>query len=143
MSKAYLALVPLLILNACGPSAPADPVKAAQAERAAMSVADPRLPTGFSIFTGGGGDVQELDFAEPSTGGKIFSFSVIAPPQNILRFYEEQSTAVGMAVDGRYNGGEVLSYEARKAEGEPKTFGVTATRKGEYTNVVLNFDVTR
>lgn len=142
MSKYLLALVPLLVLTACEPSAPADPAKAAQEERAATSIADPRLPDGFAIFTAGG-DVQELDFSEPSTGGKIFSFSVIAPPQNILRFYEQQSTAVGMAVDGRYNGGEVLSYEARKAEGEPKTFGVTATRKGEYTNVVLNFDVTR
>ena len=142
MSKAYLALVPLLILAACVPAAPADPVKAAQAQRAAVSMPDPRLPAGFAIFTNGG-EVQELDFAEPQTGGTIVSFSIIAPPQNILRFYEEQSTAVGMAVDGRYNGGEVLSYEARKAEGEPKTFGVTATRKGEYTNVVLNFDVTR
>ena len=141
MSKYLLALVPLLVLTACEPSAPADPAKAAQQERAAMSVADPRLPTGFAIFTAGG-DVQELDFSEPSTGGKIFSFSIIASPQSVVQFYEAQALAAGMTYDGRLNAGEVLSYEARKAEGEPKTFGATATRKGEYTNVTLMFDVT-
>jgi hypothetical protein len=137
-----LLLLPLLAVAACGPSAPADPVKAAEEQRAAMSIPDPRLPAGFAIYTAGGA-IQELDVAEPETGGKVVTFSVVAPPQNILRFYEEQATAAGMSVAGRYNGGEVLSYEARKAEGEPRTFGATATRKGEYTNVVLNFDVTR
>ncbi len=141
MSYRLAGLLPLLLIAGCEASTPADPAKTRAEATAAVSRADPNLPAGFALFTGGT-EVVELEAAEPSTGGKIVTYSITAPPREVVRFYEAQATAAGMTNAGSMNGAEILSYEARKAEGSPRTFGVTALQKGEYTNVTLNFDVT-
>lgn len=141
MTYRLAGLLPLLLVAACDGSTAGNAGKAEASSTRPVSRADPRLPAGFTLFTGGT-DVVELEVGEPSTGGKIFTYSITTPPREVIRFYERQAAAAGMSDAGSMNGAEILSYEARKAEGAPRTFGVTALQKGTYTNVTLNFDVT-
>ncbi len=134
-----LAMIPMLALSACDR---ADPAKQAAERRAETAQADPRLPAGFTIFHGGS-QVLELGMAEPPTGGKIFTYSINAPLGEVMAHYRREAEAAGMTYRGRMNGGEIMSYEARReGEGEPRSFGATALRKGEFTNITLMFDVT-
>lgn len=137
MSKRLFALLPLLLVAACGPTQDEEP-----APKVAMSRADPSLPPGFTLYTGGG-DVLELASSEPETGGKVVTWSITGEAEEVIRHYQRESIAAGMRYAGRLNGGEILSYEARRpGEGTPQTFSATVLRKGQYTNITLNFDVT-
>lgn len=121
-----------------------DPAKLAEARRANQSISDPRLPAGFSIYSGERGEVREFQIgpAMPGSDGKVATFSVIAQPHIVRQFYEDQAVASGMVVEGRVNAGEFMSVDARRSgEGSPHTFSAAAVRKGEYTNVTLQFDV--
>lgn len=138
MSKRLIALLPLLVLAACSPSGTGEDA----APKAAMSRPDPALPSGFTLYTAGG---NILDYAatEPDTGGKVVTYSLIAPLDEVYRHYERESEAAGMTYAGRLNAGELLSYESRRSgPGVPRTFSATVLKKGQYTNVTLNFDVT-
>ena len=135
-----LAFLPLALVAACN-QAPQDPTKAAAERMAAISRPDPRLPDGFPIFLGDDG-AREFVVEDVPTGGKIATFSIHARPMAVRRFYEERATAAGMTIAGRMDGGEIVSVEARRDEGNPRTFGATALQKGEFTNVTLMFDVT-
>ena len=131
------------LLAACGPTEPQDPVKAAAAERASLSRADPRMPGGFPIFLGPTGEVREFEIMPAGANGQIATFSVVARPWTIREFYEEEGVARGYEVIGRVNGGMFQSIDLRKVgEGTPHTVSVLAVHKGEYTNVTVNFDVT-
>ncbi len=133
------AILPLILLSACDN---AEPVKQAADRQAQTAQADPRLPAGFTLYHGAAA-VLELDMTEPPTGGRIFTYSTDVPLNEVMAHYRREADASGMAYAGRMNGGEIMSYEARRAgEGSPRTFGATALRKGEYTNVTLMFDVT-
>ncbi len=137
MSKRLLILLPPMLVAACGPSASED-----SAPKVALSRADPALPAGFTLFTGGS-DIVGYNASAPETGGTVVTWSMIAQPSDVIRHYETEALAAGLTYAGRLNGGEILSYEARRTgEGEPKTFSATVLKKGEYTNVTLNFDVT-
>lgn len=136
-----LALIaPLALLGACNQT-PADPAKAAAERVAEVSRADPQLPDGFPIFLGEDG-ARELVVKAVPTGGKIVTFSIHARPLDVRKFYEDRATAAGMTISGRLDAGEIVSVEARKPDGSPRTFGATALQKGEFTNVTLMFDVT-
>ena len=133
-----LFAVPLLALAACS---------GGEAEKKAdappVAVADERLPDGFTLYQGrqGAAEVQE---SSPPTGGKIVTFSVNAPAEQIVRHYEREAEAAGLTYAGRLNAGEILSWEGRReGEGSPRTFGVTVLRKSEFSNVTLMFDVTQ
>lgn len=142
MTRLTAAILPALLLAACGPSAPADPAREAAQRRANVSQADPRLPTGFAIYRGEVGDVREFQIA-PAGEGQIATFSVIGRPETIRRFYEEQAVAAGMQVIGRVSTGDFMSVDARRqGAGNPHTFSMAAVHKGEYTNVTLMFNVT-
>jgi hypothetical protein len=133
-----VALLPLALLAACSESAQ---TKATE-QRIASTQVDKRLPAGFTIFHGGS-TVRELAVVEPATGGKIVTFSIDAPLNEVMAHYRREADAAGLAYAGRMNGGEIMSYEARReGEGAPRKFGATALRKGEFTNVTLMFDVT-
>lgn len=145
-SARWIMLLPWLVLAACGSDQPApDPAKIAEARRASQSITDPRMPAGFDIYAGDSGQVREFHVGEeiPGTGGKVITFSVLGQPHIIRQFYEDQAVAAGMAVTGRVNAGEFMSVDARReGDGAPRTFSASAVRKGEYANVVLQFDVT-
>lgn len=134
------AILPLVLVAACNQT-PQDPAKAAAEKMAEVSRPDPQLPDGFPIFLGVDG-AREFAVREVESGGKIATFSIHARPMAVRQFYEERAKAAGMTIAGRMDGGEIVSVEARRAEGNPKTFGATALRKGEFTNVTLMFDVT-
>ncbi|QJQ32670.1 hypothetical protein GV829_09590 [Sphingomonas lacunae] len=135
-----LAFLPLALVAACNQE-PQDPAKAAEAKMAAISRPDPRLPVGFPIYLGEDG-AREFVVEDVPTGGKIATFSIHARPLAVRNFYEERAKAAGMTIAGRMDGGEIVSVEARKEGGNPRTFGATALQKGEFTNVTLMFDVT-
>ena len=142
MARIIAALLPIALLSACGPSAPANPAQEAAQHRANVSQADPRMPTGFAIYRGEVGDVREFQIA-PAGDGQIATFSVIGRPETIRRFYEEQAVAAGMQVVGRVSTGDFMSVDARRTgAGNPHTFSMAAVHKGEYTNVTLMFNVT-
>ncbi|MEQ1687941.1 MAG: hypothetical protein ABL874_05160 [Sphingopyxis sp.] len=142
MPRLAVLLAPALLLAACGPSTPADPAREAAQHRANVSQADPRMPTGFTIYRGEVGDVREFQIA-PAGDGQIATFSVIGRPDTIRRFYEDQAVAAGMQVIGRVSTGDFMSVDARRAgAGNPHTFSMAAVHKGEYTNVTLMFNVT-
>jgi hypothetical protein len=133
-----LFALPLFALAACS---------GGEAEKKAdvppVAVADERLPDGFTLYQGQQGAI-EVQESSPPTGGKIITFSVNAPAEQIVRHYEREAEAAGLAYAGRLNAGEILSWEGRReGEGSPRTFGVTALRKSEYSNVTLMFDVTQ
>jgi hypothetical protein len=107
-----------------------------------MSRPDERLPAGFPIYMGTGDGAKEVALMEPPTGGKIMTFSIVARPMDVRNFYEERATAAGMTISGRLDAADIVSVEATKPGGTPHSFGATATRKGEFTNVTLMFDVT-
>jgi hypothetical protein len=138
MSKRLTALLPLLLIAGCGDTAGED----AAAPKAALSRTDAALPSGFTLYTGGR-DIIGFSASEPETGGTVVTWSMIAEPGDVIRHYEAEALTAGLTYAGRLNGGEILSYEARRTgEGEPRTFSATVLKKGEYTNVTLNFDVT-
>ncbi len=143
-----LLFATLLALSGCGPAPsdpPVDPVKAAAARRANMSITDPRIPSGFTIYSGNSGQVREFKILPVAAGqpGKVATFSVIGQPQVIRDFYEAQAVAAGMTVIGRVHAGELMSVDARRdGEGSPHTFSAMAVKKGQHTNVTLQFDVT-
>lgn len=139
-SLTLLALLPLAALTACNQT-PADPAKAAAERMAEISRPDPQLPTGFPIYLGDDG-AREFTVKTVPTGGKIATFSIHAKPLDVRKFYEDQAVAAGMTISGRMDAGEIVSVEARKEGGNPRTFGATALQKGEFTNVTLMFDVT-
>ena len=137
MSKRLIAQLPLLLIAACGPTAGDEP-----APKQAVSRTDPALPAGFTVYLGSDG-TREFTVSEPDTGGTVVTWAMIADPTEIIRHYEREALASGMTYAGKLNGGEIISYEARReGEGNPRTFSATVLRKGEYTNVTLNFDVT-
>jgi hypothetical protein len=130
--------VPLFALAACSGGEVEK-----QADARPVAVADERLPDGFTLYQVQQ-DALEVQESSPPTGGKIITFSVIAPAEQILRHYEREAEAAGLAYAGRLNAGEILSWEGRReGEGTPRTFGVTVLRKSEYSNVTLMFDVTQ
>lgn len=139
-SVRLFALLPFAVLAACN-EPPADPVKAAAERVGEVSRPDPQLPDGFPIFLGDDG-AREFTVKDVPTGGKIATFSIHAKPLDVRKFYEDRATAAGMTISGRLDAGEIVSVEARKEGGNPRTFGATALRKGEFTNVTLMFDVT-
>jgi hypothetical protein len=137
MSMRLIALAPLLLLAACGSSGTED-----AAPKQPVSRTDPALPAGFTVYLGTDG-TREFAVSRPETGGLVATWTVIAEPEEVIRHYQRESLNAGMRYAGRLNGGEILSYEARRqGEGTPKTFSATVLRKGEYTNITLNFDVT-
>lgn len=140
MTRLTAALaVPLLALAACS----GGDAEKKQADAPPVAVADERLPDGFTLYQGrqGAAEVQE---SSPQTGGKIITFSVNAPAEQIIRHYEREAEAAGLTYAGRLNAGEILSWEGRReGEGSPRTFGVTVLRKSEFSNVTLMFDVTQ
>ena len=138
MNMRLIAVLPLVMMAACSPSGGfEDP-----APKVAMSRTDPALPAGFTLYTAGG-NILDYSATEPETGGKVVTYSLIAPLDDVYRHYERESEAAGMTYAGRLNAGELLSYESRRSgEGVPHTFSATVLKKGEYTNVTLNFDVT-
>ncbi|MEQ1509342.1 MAG: hypothetical protein ABL909_02940 [Sphingopyxis sp.] len=143
MNRFATALIPAMLLAACGPAAPADLVKQAEQRRANVSQTDPRMPNGFAIYRGEVGDVREFQIA-PAGEGQIATFSVIGRPETIRRFYEDQAVAAGMQVIGRVSTGDFMSVDARRqGAGAPHTFSMAAVHKGEYTNVTLMFNVTQ
>ena len=147
MKRMFIAqCLTILTLAGCGPSATApDPAKTAEARRANVSITDPRMPEGFTIYVGETGRVQEFQIAAAGEGipGRIATFSVLARPNRVRDFYEAQAVARGMDIVGRVNANEVVSVDARQSgEGTPHTFGAMAVKKGQYTNVTLMFDVT-
>lgn len=137
MSKHMILLATLLVVAGCGQSVNDNAVP-----KIAVSRSDPALPAGFTLYTGGG-DIVGYTASEPETGGTVVTWSLVAQPNTVIRHYEAEALAAGLTYAGRLNGGEILSYEARRnGEGVPKTFSATVLKKGEYTNVTLNFDVT-
>ncbi|MEQ1726125.1 MAG: hypothetical protein ABL882_09395 [Sphingopyxis sp.] len=143
MARLIVAILPALFVTACGPSTPADPAREAAQHRANISQADPRMPTGFTIYRGEVGDVREFQIA-PAGNGQIATFSVIGRPGTIRTFYEEQAVAAGMQVIGRVSTGDFMSVDARaQGAGNPHSFSMAAVHKGEYTNVTLMFNVTQ
>ncbi len=143
-----------LLTIGCKPAAPADPAKAASAERAAQSRTDPRLPAGFSIYLGDDGRARDFSVAA-AADGQIVTFSIIAKPIDVARFYEAQAVAAGLQVTGRVDAGDLANVDAhvprtgpQSAENgvqtrtKPRSFGAVAVNKGEFTNVSLSFDVT-
>lgn len=139
-SLRLIALLPLALLAACN-QAPENPAAVAAERVAQLSRADPQLPDGFPIFLGEDG-AREFVVKDVPTGGKIATFSIHAKPLDVRQFYEDRATAAGMTISGRLDAGEIVSIEARKEGGNPRSFGATALRKGEFTNVTLMFDVT-
>lgn len=143
MTRLVATLISALLLTACEPSAPADPAREAAQHRANVSQADPRMPTGFTIYRGEVGDVREFQIA-PAGNGQIATFSVIGRPGTIRTFYEDQAVAAGMQVIGRVSTGDFMSVDARRpGAGNPHSFSMAAVHKGEYTNVTLMFNVTQ
>ncbi len=131
--------VPMLLLAACNMGGGGSSAPAAQAP---ISRPDANVPRGFDLYIGHG-DVRELHVDHPTTGGTVISYSIIAEPREVIDHYERLSTAAGMHYAGRLDAGDQLSYDARNDNGSPRTMTVTATKKAEYTNVSLYFDVTR
>lgn len=134
-------------LAACGSGGgnrAADPAKAAAARRAAVSLADPRMPGNFPIYVGQSGQVREFRASDaiPGQPGRVISYSVIGRPDIVRDFYEDHAETVGMTVEGRVSSVDFMSVDARRtATGSPRTFSAMAVKKGEYTNVTLQFDV--
>lgn len=142
MIRLTTAILPALLLTACGPSTPANPAQEEAKHRANVSQADPRMPTGFTIYRGEVSAVREFQIA-PAGNGQIATFSVIGRPSTIRTFYEDQAIAAGLQVIGRVSTGDFMSVDARRqGAGNPHTFSMAAVHKGEYTNVTLMFNVT-
>ena len=133
--------LPAMLLCACG-SEPGTSTRTATETAATMSRPDDRLPSGFPIYMGTGDGAKEVTVMEPPTGGKIMTFSSVARPMDVRNFYEERAVAAGMTICGRLDAADIVSVDATKPGGPPHSFGATATRKGEFTNVTLMFDVT-
>jgi hypothetical protein len=145
-----------LFLASCNSSADAPASKdGAESTTATAGRADPRLPAGFTIYTGEEG-AREFVIA-PAGNGQMATFSVAAPAPIIRDFYERQAVANGMQVTGRVTSSDLANVDARRegtradtpmriTEGQsppaPRTFGAMAVDKGPFTNVTLSFDVT-
>ena len=107
---------------------------------AAQGRADARLPQGFTLIEGSGG-IRDLSVAEAEGGGKNVAFATIVPPRDAIAFYEAQGSALGMIVAGRMTASDMIALNMQRETGSPRRFSVTASQKGEFTNISLMFDI--
>jgi hypothetical protein len=104
-----------------------------------VSTDDPRLPEGFSLATGSGG-VRDLAVSGEPGGDQVISYATIAPPRFITQFYRQEATAARMTYAGQMDAGDMIATNFARTEGAPRRLSVSASKKGEFTNISLTFN---
>jgi hypothetical protein len=98
----------------------------------------PRMPAGFEVAQGPRG-VTELSVSDLPNDGLMFAYVTDGRPQDVAAYYERRAVANGMTITARMSAADLNAVNARRATGSPRTIAVNAVKKGDLTNVTVQF----